>query len=108
VGLFPAELSHENSAFVAPSRGEAQATEVIGDELKILKANIRCSTLVAMVIEDDGTIRTIQRKSLLQTPLPSAPTIDVFTPARYRVVKITCSCSEVVLQTTKNYKAHYS
>jgi hypothetical protein len=24
------------------------------------------------------------------------------------MVKITCSCSDVVLQTMKNYKAHYS
>jgi hypothetical protein len=31
-----------------------------------------------------------------------------FTPARYRVVKITCSYSEVVLRTMKNYKAHNS
>jgi hypothetical protein len=31
-----------------------------------------------------------------------------FAPARYRVVKIVCSCSEVVLQTMNNYKAHYS
>jgi hypothetical protein len=30
----------------------------------------------------------------------------IFTPARYRVVKITCSCSEVAFQ-TMNYKAHY-
>jgi hypothetical protein len=31
-----------------------------------------------------------------------------FAPARYRVVKIVCSCFEVVLRTMKNYKAHYS
>jgi hypothetical protein len=31
-----------------------------------------------------------------------------FALARYRVVKIVCSCSEVVLQTMKNYKAHYT
>jgi hypothetical protein len=31
-----------------------------------------------------------------------------FAPARYRVVKIAHSSSNVVLQTTKNYKAHYS
>jgi hypothetical protein len=31
-----------------------------------------------------------------------------FALARYRVVNIACSCSMVVLQTTKNYKAHYS
>jgi hypothetical protein len=30
-----------------------------------------------------------------------------FTLARYRVVKIACSCSEVVLRTIKNYKLHY-
>jgi hypothetical protein len=45
---------------------------------------------------------------MLQIPLPSAPTIGVIAPARYRVVKIVCSYSEVVLQTMKNYKAHYS
>jgi hypothetical protein len=31
-----------------------------------------------------------------------------FALARYAVAKIACSCSEVVLQTMKNYKAHYS
>jgi hypothetical protein len=31
-----------------------------------------------------------------------------FAPARYRVVKIVYSCSEVVLRTMKNYKAHDS
>jgi hypothetical protein len=31
-----------------------------------------------------------------------------FAPARYRVVKIVCSYSKVVLQTMKNYKSHYS
>jgi hypothetical protein len=45
---------------------------------------------------------------MLQIPLPSAPNIGVIAPARYRVVKIVCSYSEVVLQTMKNYKAHYS
>jgi hypothetical protein len=30
-----------------------------------------------------------------------------FALARYRVVKIACSYSEVVLRTMKNYKAHY-
>jgi hypothetical protein len=41
-------------------------------------------------------------------PLPGALTVGVFfAPVRYRVVKITCSYSEVILQTMKNYKAHY-
>jgi hypothetical protein len=31
-----------------------------------------------------------------------------FALARYRVVMIVCSYSEVVLLTIKNYKAHYS
>jgi hypothetical protein len=31
-----------------------------------------------------------------------------YAPARYRVVKIVPYCSEMVLRTTKNYKAHYS
>jgi hypothetical protein len=31
-----------------------------------------------------------------------------FAPAGYRVVKIMCSRSEVVLRTMKNYKEHYS
>jgi hypothetical protein len=31
-----------------------------------------------------------------------------FAPERYRVVIITCSYSEVILQTMKNYKSHYS
>jgi hypothetical protein len=31
-----------------------------------------------------------------------------FAPPRYRAVKIVRSCSEVVLRTIKNYKAHYS
>jgi hypothetical protein len=31
-----------------------------------------------------------------------------FAMVRYRVVKIMRSYSEIVLQTTKNYKAHYS
>jgi hypothetical protein len=34
--------------------------------------------------------------------------VSVFVRARYRVVKITCSYSKIILQTMKNYKAHYS
>jgi predicted transcriptional regulator YdeE len=34
--------------------------------------------------------------------------VSVFAPARYRVGKIACSYSEVVLGTMRNYKAHYS
>jgi hypothetical protein len=45
---------------------------------------------------------------MLQIPFPGVPTVSFFAQARYLVVKILCSCSEVVLQTMKNYKAYYS
>jgi hypothetical protein len=31
-----------------------------------------------------------------------------FALARYRVIKIVCSCFEMVLRTMKNYKVHYN
>jgi hypothetical protein len=31
-----------------------------------------------------------------------------FASTKYRVIKIVCSCSEVVLRNMKNYKAYYS
>jgi hypothetical protein len=39
---------------------------------------------------------------MLQIPLPSMPTIDVFCTDKNRVVKIMCSSSEMILQTTKH------
>jgi hypothetical protein len=39
---------------------------------------------------------------MLQRPLPSVLTVGVFCTGKNRVVKITCSSSEVVLQTTKH------
>jgi hypothetical protein len=39
---------------------------------------------------------------------PLTLTVGVFAPVRYKVIKIACFCSKVVLQTMKNYKAHYS
>jgi hypothetical protein len=47
-------------------------------------------------------------ESTLQIPPTGMPTVSVFALARYGVIKIVCSCSEVVLQTMKNYKAYYS
>jgi hypothetical protein len=41
---------------------------------------------------------------MLQIPLPSTTTVYVFAPARYMVVKIAHSYSEMVLQTTKHTK----
>jgi hypothetical protein len=49
-----------------------------------------------------------QEEKHAANPLSSVPTVGVFAPARYTLVKITCSYSEVVLRTIKNYKAHYS
>jgi hypothetical protein len=40
---------------------------------------------------------------MLQIPPPGVSTVGVFfAPARYRVVKMMCSSSEMVLQTTKH------
>jgi hypothetical protein len=33
------ELSPQSEAFIAPPRGETHATEVVGDKLKVPKAN---------------------------------------------------------------------
>jgi hypothetical protein len=55
------------------------------------------SSPAAVTNADDGTIGTMSRKSTLQISLPGALTVSVFAPARYRVVKIACSYSEVVL-----------
>jgi hypothetical protein len=38
----------------------------------------------------------------------SAAVCVFFAQARYRVIKIACSCSEMVLQTIMKYKAYYS
>jgi hypothetical protein len=38
----------------------------------------------------------------------AARMLVLFAPIRYRVVKIMCSYSEVVLRTMENYKAQYS
>jgi hypothetical protein len=40
--------------------------------------------------------------------LPHCRVSVFFALARYRMVKITCSCSEVLMQTMKSYKADYS
>jgi hypothetical protein len=56
----------------------------------------------------DGTIRTSRGKAQCKSPFLAHQVLMFFATARYRVVKITCSCSEVVLRTMKNYKTHYS
>jgi hypothetical protein len=67
--------------------------------------------LLSLVMNEsfgDGITGTSRRKAHCKSPLLAHQLSVFFAPARCRVVKITCSCSEVVLRTTKNYKAHYS
>jgi hypothetical protein len=55
------------------------------------------------------TSSTVWSKDHYMSLQRSTTRVSVFiAPARYTVVKITYSCSEVVLWTMKNYKAHYS
>jgi hypothetical protein len=56
----------------------------------------------------DGAIRTPRGKACCKSPFLARQLSVFFAQARYRVVKIMCSCSDVILQTMKNYKAHYS
>jgi hypothetical protein len=103
--------AHEGGAWVPPPRGEAQAIEVVNDELKAPKVNclIEGEAIAHQMITIGtdgerrwGNHRNVKSKSMLQIPLPGTPTVDVFAPARYRVVKITRSSSEVVLWTIKH------
>jgi hypothetical protein len=68
----------------------------------------RCSPPVVAINADHGTIGTFGGKAHCKPPFLVHELSVFFAPARYRVVKITCSSSEEVLRTTKNYKAHYS
>jgi hypothetical protein len=53
--------------------------------------------------------RLVQASNKEPCHLVSSILLLVFiAPVRYKVIKITCSCSDVVLQTMKNYKSHYS
>jgi hypothetical protein len=68
----------------------------------------RHSSSAVMAFEDDETIRTPRGEARCKSPFQTCQLSVFFEPVRYRMVKIACSCSEVVLQTMKNYKAHYS
>jgi hypothetical protein len=61
-----------------------------------------------MVIKDDGTIETSRGEAHCKSPCLACELSVFFALTRYRVVKVACSYSEVVLQTMKNYKAHNS
>jgi hypothetical protein len=61
--------------------------------------------LLSLVMNEsfgDGIIRTSRRKAHCKSPLLAHQLSVFFAPARCRVVKITCSCSEVILRTTKH------
>jgi hypothetical protein len=64
--------------------------------------HVKRSPSVAMASVDVGTIRTLREKARCKSPY-LAHQLSVFSaPARYRVVKITRSNSEVVLRTIKH------
>jgi hypothetical protein len=109
--------AHENGTFIAPPRGEAHATEVVSDELQVPEAtvlprenplHVRHPLMAAMVIVDEGTIGTSRGKARYKSSFLARQLSVFFAPARYRVVKIMHSYSEMVLWTMQNYKAHYS
>jgi hypothetical protein len=79
---------------------------VVGDELKTPKANgfakgesTACRRSPSSVTEsaDDGTIETSRVKARYKSPYQVRQLSMFFAPARYSVVKITCSSFEMVL-----------
>jgi hypothetical protein len=52
-------------------------------------------------------LKWCSRRACCKSPFLGHQLSVFFAPARYRVVKIVCSCSEVVLQTMKNYTIVY-
>jgi hypothetical protein len=63
---------------------------------------------MAAMNADDGTIGMARGEARCKSPFLACQLSVCFALARYRVVKVTFSCSELVLRTMKNYKAHYS
>jgi hypothetical protein len=68
----------------------------------------KCLPPAAVTNTDDGTIRTSRGKARCKSPFQACQWPVFFAPVRYRVVKITCSYSKVVMRTMENYKSHYS
>jgi hypothetical protein len=56
----------------------------------------------------DGTIGMSRGEARYKFPYLVSQLSVFFALARYTMVKIMCSSSEVVLGTMKNYKAHYN
>jgi hypothetical protein len=89
----------------------------IGDKLQAAEVNGTAGArpmsvgLLSLVMNEslgDATIRMSKGKVRCKSPFLVCQLSIFFAPARYRVVKIMCSCFEMVLRTMKNYKAHYS
>jgi hypothetical protein len=85
--------------------------EVVGDELKPPRqmvsqrekpSHVKHSPLVVTVSANEGTIGTSREKARYKSPYLACQMSVFFAPARYRVVKITRSSSEVVLRTMKH------
>jgi hypothetical protein len=62
----------------------------------------KCSPFATMVSADEGTIRTSRGKACCKSPFLACQLSVFFAPIRYRVAKIVCSYSEVVLRITKH------
>jgi hypothetical protein len=59
--------------------------------------HVRHSPSVAMMIVDEGTIETSTGKARCKSPYLACQLLVFLASARYRVIKITHSCSEMVL-----------
>jgi hypothetical protein len=64
--------------------------------------HVKHSPLAVTVIADERTIRTSRGIAHCKSPFLAHQLSMFFAPARYRVVNLIYSCSEVVLQTTKH------
>jgi hypothetical protein len=65
-------------------------------------SHVNHSPLAVSVIADEGSIETSRGKARCKSPYLERQLSVFFVSARYRVVKIACSCFEVVFRTTKH------
>jgi hypothetical protein len=84
---------------------------VIGGELQAAKTDgtawSEADTDRVVAIGNEGTNRMSRGKSWCKSPFLAHQLLVFFAPTRYRVVKITCSCSMVVLRTTKHTMVYF-
>jgi hypothetical protein len=109
--------AHNDDTWAAFKGGEAQATKLVSDELEVPKLDgfvegkaITWGMLTSGNRDEHRwwNHHNDLRKARGKSPFLVRQQLMFFALARYRVVKIMCSCFEVVLQTMKNSKAHYS